>query len=215
MALVLSKKHRYIFFHLPKNAGVSISNELIKRENLLKIKKFSTFFLQMVLGKKNNFYFSLKDKEIFFFNSHITCYDFYDLFNKVKFKEFHKFAVVRNPWDRMVSRYFYSKKINNKFKKFTFEEFIEYDIKFNLKVLNQYEFCTKDRKNFCLDSVIKFENINQDFQKINTTIFNNSKSLKHLNRTSHDNYRKYYNENLKDKIYINFKEDINNFGYEF
>ena len=115
----------------------------------------------------------------------------------------------------MVSRYFYSKKVSNFFENFSFEEFINYDIKNNLKVLNQFEFCTSDKSNFCLDRVIRFENINNDFTKIYKHIFDKSIILKSMNSTIHEDYKKYYDIKLKDKIYKNFKKDINYFKYEF
>ena len=115
----------------------------------------------------------------------------------------------------MVSRYFYSKKVNLKFKDFTFEEFVNFDIKNNMHILNQYRFCTKDRTNFCIDKVIKFENLNSDFNEISSRIFGKKNLLKHSNQTDHEEYRQYYSTELKDKIYNNFKEDLNFFDYEF
>ena len=215
MALVISKKHKYIFFHLPKNAGVSLSRALIRQEKLLQIKGYFAYISRQLLRKKDNFYLSIKDKELIFFNSHITCYNFYDIFNKKCFNDFQKIAVARNPWDRMVSRYFYSKKVNKKFKNFTFEEFVNFDIKNNMIVLNQYRFCTKDKTNFCIDKVIKFENLNSDFNEISLSIFGKKDLLKYFNKTEHAEYRNYYNTELKDKIYINFKKDINFFDYDF
>jgi len=215
MALVISKKHKYIFFHLPKNAGVSVSRALIGQEKLLQIKRYFAYISRQILRKKDNFYLSIKDKELIFFNSHITCYNFYDIFNKKCFNDFQKIAVVRNPWDRMVSRYSYSKKVNKKFKNVTFEEFVNFDIKNNMHVLNQYRFCTKDKTNFCIDKVIKFENLNSDFNEISLSIFGKKDLLKHSNKTEHVEYRNYYNTELKDKIYINFKKDINFFDYDF
>lgn len=215
MALVISKKHKYIFFHLPKNAGVSLSRALIGQEKLLQIKRYFAYISRQILRKKDNFYLSIKDKELIFFNSHITCYNFYDIFNKKCFNDFQKIAVARNPWDRMVSRYFYSKKVNKKFKNFTFEEFVNFDIKNNMIVLNQYRFCTKDKTNFCIDKVIKFENLNSDFNEISLSIFGKKDLLKYFNKTEHAEYRNYYNTELKDKIYINFKKDINFFDYDF
>ena len=35
MSLVVSKRYKYIFFHLPKNAGVSVSRMLIDQEKML------------------------------------------------------------------------------------------------------------------------------------------------------------------------------------
>ena len=215
MPLVISKKYKYIFFHLPKNAGVSVSRALINEEKLLQIKRYFAYISRRILTKKDNFYLSISDKELIFFNSHITCYNFYDIFNKKKFKDYQKIAVVRNPWDRMVSRYFYSKKINAKFKDVTFHEFVNFDITVNMPVLNQYRFCTKDKTNFCVDKIIKFENLNNDFDEVSLGIFGKKGLLKHSNKTEHGKYRDYYNAELKDKIYKNFKEDLNFFDYEF
>ena len=102
-----------------------------------------------------------------------------------------------------------------KFNNYTFEEFVDYDIKFNSRVLNQFEFCTKDKNNFCLDSVIRFENINDDFAEVTNKIFKNKRKIQHLNMTNHSKYKDYYNDKLKDKIYRNFKKDINFFKYDF
>ena len=123
--------------------------------------------------------------------------------------------MIRNPWDRLVSRYFYSKKIDLKFQNVTFKEFVNFDIKNNMHVLNQYKFCTKDKVSFCIDNVIKFENLNSDFNKISLSMFGKKNLLKHSNKTEHGKYRSYYDTELKDKIYKNFKEDINFFDYEF
>ena len=84
-----------------------------------------------------------------------------------------------------------------------------------MHVLNQYRFCTKDKVSFCIDNVIKFENLNNDFNEISLSIFGKKNLLKHSNKTEHGKYRSYYDTELKDKIYKNFKEDINFFDYEF
>ena len=52
MSLIILRKKKYIFFHLPKNAGVSISKALINQEKSLKIKKFCTYFQKFFLKKK-------------------------------------------------------------------------------------------------------------------------------------------------------------------
>lgn len=214
MSLIISKKYKYIFFHLPKNAGVSISRTLISQENTLKLKRIVSYFLRNYFQKHDNFYL-LKKKKLIFFRSHITCSNFYNLMDGDICLDFFKFAVVRNPWDRMVSRYFYSKKISKKFINFSFNEFLNYDLKNNANVLNQYNFCTDNKDNFCLDKVIKFENLNEDFNKISSKIFNKKDMLSHFNKSDHKQYREYYNHKMKDKIYNFCKKDIEFFEYEF
>lgn len=215
MSLVVSNRYKYIFFHLPKNAGVSVSRTLIDQEKLLKLRRISSFFFRKFFKTKDNFYFSLKYKKLIFFKSHSPCYKFQEIIDREVFSKYLKFAVIRNPWDRMVSRYFYSKKVNNKFKNYEFEEFLNHDLKTNIDIINQYEYCTDQENNFCLDEIIKFENLNEDFNKISSKIFNKKDMLSHFNKSDHKQYREYYNDKMKDKIYNFCKKDIEFFEYEF
>ncbi len=215
MSLVVSKRHKYIFFHLPKNAGVSVSRMLIDEEKLLQIRRIVSFIFRKTFKTKDNFYFSIKRKKFIFFRSHIPCYQFQEIIEDKIFYNYTKFAVVRNPWDRMVSRFFYSKKISNKFKNFNFEEFVHHDLINNMNMINQYKYCTDKNNNFCLDEIIKFENLNNDFNKLSSKFFNKKDMLNHFNKSDHKQYREYYSDKLKDKIYKSCKKDIDFFDYEF
>ena len=52
MSLVISKKYKYIFFHLPKNAGVSVSSYLIDQEIKLKLIKKITLRTQQMFNNR-------------------------------------------------------------------------------------------------------------------------------------------------------------------
>jgi hypothetical protein len=84
-----------------------------------------------------------------------------------------------------------------------------------MHIINQYEFCTDKNNNFCLDKIIKFENINEDFNEISQKFFNKKNMLSHLNRSTYTNYKEYYDNTTKDKIYKYNKRDIEFFEYEF
>jgi len=214
MSLVISDKYKYIFFHLPKNAGVSISSYLIAQEFKLRLKKNINYLTPYIFGKKNNFYISRENK-FYNFNSHITCFDFFELVSEKLFKNYFKFAVVRNPFDRAVSRYEYSKKIEPFFKNFSFEEFLIFDLKNNLHVLKQYEFCTNDKKKLVLDKIIKFENLNKDFDYVTNMLFKKNHNIKHLNKTKRNKYREYFNLNSIKLIEKNLFKDLEYFNYDF
>lgn len=214
MALVISDKYKYIFFHIPKNAGVSVSTYLINQEYRLFFKKFLIYVNSFIFGKQNNFYLT-KDLKFIKFNSHISCGDFFEKFENDLFKEYFKFAIVRNPYDRFVSRYEYSKKINKKFRKMDFDTFLNFDIENNIKVLNQFNFCSDNSSNLLLDKIIKFENLENDLNEITKNIFNNKINLSHMNKTSRKNYRDYYNFNTKKIVEQNFKKDLEYFDYRF
>ena len=115
----------------------------------------------------------------------------------------------------MVSRYFYSKKIDSSFKNLSFKEFLNFDLKNNMHIIDQFKFCTDINNNFCLDLVLKFENLNEDFNNISSKFFNKKNMLLHLNKSEHRNYREYYDNETKDKIYKYCKKDIEFFKYEF
>jgi hypothetical protein len=122
------------------------------------------------------------------------------------------FAVIRNPWDRVVS--IYSFLIELKYCTCSFEYFI-YDI-----LKNGYF----DSKKFSTPQIrwiepgvthlLRFENLEKDF-KIIQDIFQCYEALPGQNKSDHDHYRTYYNDETRQVVAEIFKEDIEAFGYEF
>ena len=52
MALIISNKFKYIFFHLPKNAGTTVSNKLFEIETFSILKKTTIHILKIIKNKK-------------------------------------------------------------------------------------------------------------------------------------------------------------------
>ena len=52
MALIISNKFKYIFFHLPKNAGTTVSNKLFEIETFY-FKKTTIHILKIIKNKKS------------------------------------------------------------------------------------------------------------------------------------------------------------------
>ena len=149
------------------------------------------------------------------FNSHIPCYEFFNIAELNEFKNYYIFGIVRNPFDRMVSRYEYSKKISSKFINFTFEEFVEHDLNKNLRVLNQFEFLKTDKDDRSLQSFIKFENLNTDLNFVSQKLFKKKHNLLHLNKTNRKEYKDYYNFKTRSLIEKYLSKDLDFFEYEF
>ena len=68
MSLIVSNRYKYIFFHLPKNAGVSVSRMLIDQEKLLQLRRIFSFFQENYLKQKKIFIFQKKIKNLLFFH---------------------------------------------------------------------------------------------------------------------------------------------------
>lgn len=148
------------------------------------------------------------------------------------------FAVVRDPWDRMVSYYHfiirategriaevqkgnvvrphklkwnedYLKNFLHELNK-GFDYFLENKNLWDKGALStQYEIASGT------DLILKFENLEKDFEIIQKRL-NCFKPLLKLNTTNHTHYKTYYNSNKSiDIIADHFKDDILKYGYSF
>lgn len=140
------------------------------------------------------------------------------------------FAFVRNPFDRLVSLFF--NKIKNpdiadkhrilffeQFKHNTFEEFAHSicdhtninDNSTDQHIRSQY-LQMPDKLHF----IGRFENLNDDMEKVCQIIANKYFDKRHQNQSQHKHYTEYYkSQDLKDKVYNKYIEDFTRFNYEF
>ena len=218
MALIISNKFKYIFFHLPKNAGTTVSNKLFEIETFSILKKATIHILKIIKNKKKayNFFFCKKNFKFILFNSHSSVSEIEKIIDNDIFNNYFKFVIIRNPFDRFVSRYLYFNKIDKNFKYKNFEKFIDWDIQ-HKKVLHQKSFITKKDGEIGVDKIIKFEDLSNDFGdtiKILGIKFTDS-NLKKLNFTNNLGYRKYYDNNTRYKVEKFCLEDLEYFNYKF
>jgi len=168
---------------------------------------------------------------------HFFARDLIEVYGQQKWNTYFKFAIVRNPWDRLVSwwsmidanRSAAPKKQDwNNFHRFildrarTFEEFLENcDAEFNDKdgrkwiYRNQIDYLTDTSGRLLVDYVGRFESLEQDFDFITKRALGHSVSLPHVNRSQHRHYSEYYSPALVDKVAQRFERDIESFGYAF
>jgi chondroitin 4-sulfotransferase 11 len=150
-------------------------------------------------------------------------------------KDFFSFAIVRNPYEKVLSTYFYWTKVGNSrnsgsdsFYKFTkkyptFESFImDYDNSEALEIYQsskytQWKFITDIDDNIIIDFVGRFDNLEEDFKKIqliNGTKEKNLLTLPHLNKSKHDFWKTYYNDEMAEIIYEKWKDDFVNLNFD-
>jgi len=156
-------------------------------------------------------------------NSKVSIHGSNVIYDKRKFKNYFKFAFVRNPWDRVVSCY--QNKIVEKMKPDYFGECLgksfEYFVKFiqkeNLSKSNRH-IRLQSRLFPCndVDFIGRFENFNSDVKFVLNKIGMGVKDIAKLNTSGRKkNYRDYYNENTREIIRKKYAKDIKIFKYSF
>jgi len=230
---MISKAHKTIFVHIPKVAGQSIETMFLNDLNL----KWSDRS-ELLLRKR------LSNEKGPFRLAHLKAHEYVEL-NYIEsnvFNDYFKFSFVRNPYSRAYSYYKYlgySKICSfNYFLKFVLEKKIKQQHFF---FISQTDYLFDSENNLLIDFVGKFEALNEDIKvvikksnlKTQTLPYVNkskseikrsvSKVLKNpiilanlkTNNTIFKDYREAYDHKGIKLIQTLYKEDLDNFEYEF
>jgi chondroitin 4-sulfotransferase 11 len=217
--LISHEEPKFIFIHIQKTGGVSISN-LLRRYSPTTTPGRG---LRHISARR-----ALKQVE--------------------NPDDYFKFAFVRNPWDRLVSWYTMIDearkgvadgtaepmtrrliKKNNLFKYVlrcgpTFDEFVinctekqwmgngYYSFTFN-----QLRYLTDKNGEVLVDFIGRFENLAQDISHVFDKLGLEASQLEipHENRSAHSHYSEMYTPETREIVRKRFRRDIEFFGYEF
>lgn len=185
------KNCSFVFIHINKTAGTSIAETI------------------GLPGKK-----------------HVTVREVIDEIGLEKWKQAYKFTSVRNPWDKVVSHYNHRVRTNQcnmaneiiSFKNWVACTYGEH--KDNLYYDNPKMFLPQTGwlRDYAgkieIDTIMRFENIEEDFRNVANVLGIESK-IGHLNKSIHTDYRNYYDNETKTIVEKCFYEDIMMFGYSF
>ncbi|HRY36260.1 MAG TPA: sulfotransferase family 2 domain-containing protein [Candidatus Magasanikbacteria bacterium] len=198
--MIVSHQHKFIFIHIQKTAGSSISEYLKEHSQCEEIgKHWNALAVRKFLGEK--------------------------IWN-----EYFKFSFVRNPFDRLVSWYNMiasTKEDINGFFKYvhanadTFADFIEKcdqtvyeDDGIKSVRIPQFDYLSDEQGNLLIDFVGKFENLEKDFKFICEKIGLPYEGLNKINSYEHSAYENFYNESLLAKTEKIVKKDMEKFDYQ-
>ena len=181
----------------------------------IKVAGTSTEVLLDNLHDKNDKQLVQSNKNKLGIRSHSGPQQIKNVLGDKKFEEYFKFMTVRNPFDRVVSWYWWREGSWNKpplsFKEYIFKEKCK-------GLLPFYDWMFLN--GMCvIDDVIRFENLYDDTKRI----LNKWVSLddfdypkrKSSSRKSKKHYTEYYDTYTKKFIQEKYKKDIEYFGYEF
>lgn len=227
---MISNYDNCLFIHIPKTAGQSIETVFLERAGL-NWENRASFLL-----KPNNDPSKGPPRL-----SHLTAREYLSLgyISSEAFDAMYKFTVVRNPWDRLVSEYSYQK-YPYSFKRFIFEYFpvpgqdnYEKNHGHYRHVMPQVEFVCDEHGELMVDSVVKFESLQKDFNEVAKAITGEAITLPHKNSTYANpvvatlkrlvakkpakkvDFREFYDNETKAWVAEYYADDIKTFGYQF
>lgn len=224
--MIINNTFKFIFIHIPKSAGTSITSFLSKLTNWCDLEIGGTFF-----GEKIQPFY----RERFGLSKHAPASLVRKILGQTEWSKFFVFTFVRNPFSRIYSIYNFSKKwpklpekYKNIFSNFdTFEDFIMSDILANEpgydNIFLPQVFWITDPPNFrnvnnILDYIGKVENLKSDLINILQIIDQNKlirdlDELPHLNKSNNFDISIYENPKVVDKVRKLYKIDFEIFGY--
>jgi len=124
---------------------------------------------------------------------------------------YFKFACIRNPWDRLVSYYFWNIHAKHITEQVSFKSFCQELEGFSLVGFYQLK---QDPNN--VDFFVKFENLKDDIKKVceRLDIEYEYDTMPFEKKTIHKPYEEYYTKEIKDIVYPLIKDDLEYFQYQ-
>jgi hypothetical protein len=125
---------------------------------------------------------------------------------------------VRNPWDRIVSRYAHLLRSKDRRRHTfiseleTFEDFLKWEIERG--GANQFPYVTDARGKLIVDFVGRYERLAEDFATVCARLKIKSE-LPHANVSEHRDYRTYYTAETREFVAKECRRDIEMFHYDF
>lgn len=142
---------------------------------------------------------------------------------RIQFETFFKFSIVRNPLDRMISEYFFSKQYRPYLlkKDLNFDEYVKAVSELDTSVLphlvanhlyTQFDFLYDENGKRLVDYVGRFEKLQESVDEIGKRI-NQKIVLPHLNKSERVDLK--YSQSTVDLVQKMYFNDYIHFGYNF
>lgn len=216
---MISDKLKTIFVHIPKTGGASIESIIWppiseRTEEQLWNGMIDKFHNKYQTGGLQHLHAEQIKKEI----------------GEQRFNEYYKFSIVRNPWERTISQFFYLKKRTDLLdfiglkKSVSLKEYLKrIQQKLHVQWEPQYKFLLNSNGDLLVDFIGRFEHLERDTEcalraidNINfTSLYREGFQMPHLNKGNHKHYSEYYDDESKEIVADIYAEDIKEFHYCF
>jgi chondroitin 4-sulfotransferase 11 len=204
--MIICDKEKFIFIHIPKNSGSSMTESLQKTYEDTKLLMFCEREGINIGIDKMHLYYEVIDQFI----------------PKNILDKYVKFCIVRNPYDKLYSAWNFIKERHgynevNDFVKYKLDENFIYGKEIipgdaRVHYRPQFTFVYDENNNKFSDFIIRYENLNEDISKLNKK-YNLNISL-YDNGNTQKNYINFFNVESIKKINNLYKKDFILFNYD-
>ncbi|MEP7064011.1 MAG: sulfotransferase family 2 domain-containing protein [Betaproteobacteria bacterium] len=199
--MFISERAKCIFVHIQKTGGVSVEAALRQHEDGIGGGR---------PGRQGR--------------QHMFATELRTMVRPDQWRDYYKFAFVRNPWDRLVSWYHMCMQApeTNAFGRHikenapTFEAFLTTTTTgiAQRTTYNQLDYVADGNGELIVDFVGRYERLREDFAVVRARV-GLAHNLPHINRSTHADYRVYYSDTTREIVARRFARDIGYFGYAF
>lgn len=201
---MISFKHKFIYIHVPKTGGISISDALKDHtEDYISFVKSG----YNVLNNDDTQVINIKSSKFLDFKRDYYCHaSIEDLYKRLgnDIFSFYIFASIRNPFDRVVSQTSYVNGINT----------VPLVLQNFSMPKPQLDYLKIDGE-VVVKNFIRFENLQNDFNDICRDIGIPEVKLSHKNKSRDSGYQHLYTESTKNMITRMYQDELDYFDYQF
>lgn len=204
--MIFNEEYGFLFVAIQKTGTTSIETVLRnKNYNVFNSKIYNKVAWdnrsQTIEPKKMNF----KHNTAIMLKAYPTLYNCWD--------NIFKFCFVRNPWDWLVSHYFFKIRTTEVDPSIDFNKWL-YNSHPIWQAITQFD-CLSQEGKIIVDFIGRFENLQKDFDSVCDRIGIPRIELPQHNQTQHKHYREYYDKESIKFVENKYQKDIETFNYEF
>lgn len=219
---MISLQKNFLFIHLPKTGGNSVQKALLKysEDRVVSINQISHDVTEDFEIRNDKYKIS----------KHSTLTRYKAVLNPSIYKNLFKFTTIRNPWDRMISFYFSPHRNTPEWNREEFKLLVKrirplrhfiVEKRSNslfLRKFDNFRYLLRtphEKLDSHIDMVLKYENLENDFESLCNKLDINYIKLPILNKSHRRHYSHYYDKELIEIVRNRFWEEIEFGNYKF
>lgn len=213
---MISHTHKTVFVHIPKTGGQSVETVFLNDLGL----KWRDRSVLLLRENKDR---AIGPRRL----AHLYGGEYVGLGHlpAEKFRSYTKFAIVRHPFDRVISEFRYRlghlAKRPGRGAAPTFEAFLDWDISddhldISRHLCPQTRYVLDPQGTGLMDHIVRFETLTHDIAPVFAKVFGDSRPLPHNNRSAPEIPfgRDDLTQAQKDLLFARYRSDFEAFGYE-